>query len=351
MDPRTETYRRNQVILAELVLLALLFVFCSLVVRSTYFEVNPELLGSAIMVDLTFTASVCHWLLGIRLAGLPRWTFVPVLAIGLGIGRVLLPASLANVGKFSLVAVALVECSALLLAVVNIRKIARAVRVARRAGGNGFDALEGALLTLAPSAPGFVSYARFELQIWTMCFAGWLFARRPADGPGVFTHHKQPHWFALVGVLMFLVVVEGVVAHVLLDAYHFTTTKWIFAAMSGYALVWLLGDLQALRVYRSSIRARNDEVILDLRIGARGHATILVHNIASVEIGAWEKAGPDEELFVLFGKANVKLSFHAPNAYKPAIGGEKRIRTLLTQIDDPERFRDELTCFESACPL
>lgn len=342
MDPRTETYRRNQVILVELLLLALLVSFCSLVVRSTYFRTDPELFGTAIMVDLTLTASVCHWLLGIRLAGLPRWTLVPMLALGLAIGRALLPADLANVGTFSLVAVAVVECSALLLAVFNIRKIARVVRVARRTGSNGFDALEGALLALAPSAPGFVSYARFELQIWTMCFAGWLFARRPADGPGVFTHHKQPHWFTLVGVLMFLVVIEGVVAHVLLDAYHFTRTKWIFAAMSGYALVWLFGDLQALRVYRSSIRARNDEVVLDLRIGARGHATIPVRNIASVEVGTWDKASPDEALFVLFGKPNVKLSFHVPTAYKPAIGAEQRVRTLLTQIDEPERFKRQL---------
>ena len=351
MDERASLYRRNQILVVELLLLASLVAFSCVMSRSAYIQAEPALIGNAIMVDLTFTATLCHYLLGIRLAGLPAWTAIPVLASGLGIGRMLLPSELAQTGTFSLIAIALMECSALLFAGVNVRKLARAVRAARRAGEDGFDALEGALLSLMPSAPWLVSYARFELQIWTMCFAGWSFARRPADGPGVFTHHREPHWFAIVGVFLFLVMVEALVVHVLLHTYHFNTAKWIFAAMSGYALVWLLGDLQALRVYRSSIRTRDGGPILELRIGARGHATIPVRNIASVEVGSWEKAGPDEELFVLFGKANVKLSLHAPNAYKPAIGGEKHVTTLLTQIDDAEGFRAAIARCAAACPL
>jgi len=330
--------RRKQVLVSELLLLTALITFCFFMARSTYLRADPQLIGTAIMIDLTFTASLCHWLLGIRLGGLPRWTLVPTFALGLAVGRALLPASIANTGAFSLVAIAVLECSALLVATVNLRKIARSVAAARRAGDNTFDALEAALLALAPSVPGLASYARFELQIWTMCCAGWFMTPRPAPGPGVFTHHKEPHWFALVGVLAFMVTVEGILAHVLLEAYHFTTTKWIFAASSGYALVWLFGDLQALRVYRSAIRGHT----LELRIGARGHATIALRNIASVELGAWAEADADEALFVLFGKANVKLSFHEPNTYKPAFSGAKRVRALLVQIDEPERFRTAL---------
>ena len=342
--------RRNQVMLVELLLLALLVSFCWLMARSSYFRAEPELIGTAIMVDLTFTASVMHGLLGIRLGGLPHWTIVPVLALGLAIGRAILPAELANLATFSLVAVALVECSALVLAIVNIRKIVRTVKAAKRAGADAFDALESALLGLAPSAPGLVAYARFELQIWTMCFAGWFLAPRPANGPGVFTHHKEPHWFTLVGLLSFLVLMEGMLAHWVLHNYHFHTAKWIFAALSGYSLVWLFGDLQALRVYRSSIRTRDGEPTLHLRIGARGHATIPLRNVACVEVGTWDQPGPEEALFVLVGKANVRLSFHEPNAYKSAFGGEKRVRTLLTRVDDPEGFRSELKRCELACP-
>jgi hypothetical protein len=342
MHGGAETYGRRQVIVVELFLLTLLVSFCWLMAGSSYLSAQPQLFATAIMVDLTFTAALCHWLLGIRRAGLARWTVLPVLAGGLALSRALLPSQSASTGTFALVIVAVLEGSALLLAALNIRKLLRELRAARRAGANAFDAFESALLTLAPSAPWLVAYARFELQIWTMFFMGWWLAPRPPDGPAVFTHHKERHWYALVGIFTFLVAVEGVLAHWLLHVYGFTTAKWLFTAGSAYALVWMLGDLQALRVYRSSIREQQREHSLSLRIGARGHSTIAVSNIAHVELGEWDKAGPGEELFVLFGKANVKLSLHAPNAYKPAFGGEKRIRTLLTQIDEPERFKRTL---------
>lgn len=303
--------------------------------RSSYMSTDPQLFGTAIMIDLTLTAAACHWFLGIRRPGLPRWSVVPLLAIGLGFGRVLFPADIARTGTFSLVAIALVECAALLVAAANLRKIVRTVRLQRAAGINGFDALEAALCALAPSAPWFASYARFELQIWSMCFAGWFVSPRPPRGPGVFTHHKEPHWFALVGVFAFLVAVEAVLAHLLLGAYHFTTAKWVFAASSVYALIWMFGDMQALRVYRSLLEGHT----LHLRMGARGHATIPLRNIASIELGSWDKAGPDEALCVVFGSANVKLTFREPNAFKPAFGAEQHVRTLLLQIDDPLRLK------------
>ena len=343
LEPRLKT----TAICGEVVLLAALVVFAWQVARSALLESHPQLFGYAIMVDLTATASVCHWLLGIRLGGLPRWTFIPLIALGLALSRALLPADVGATGTFALVALAVVECSALVLLVVNLRKITREVRVARASGTNGFDALEAALLQLAPSSPRLVAYARFELQLWTMFVLGWFWKRRPADGPHVFTHHKARSWFAIVGLLAFLVVVEAAALHWILHAHPFTATKWIALALSFYGFIWLIGDLQALRVYRSSICEKNGQLVMDLRMGARGHADIPLSNIACVETGAWEHAGTGEELLVLYGHANVKLSFHAPNLYKPMFGGAKHIRALLTQFDDPEALKRAL-CASSA---
>lgn len=343
LEPRI----RTAAICSEVVLLAALVVFTWQVARSALLEAHPQLFGYAILVDLTFTASVCHWLLGIRLAGLPRWTFIPLVALGLALSRALLPADVGATGPVALVALAVVEGSALVLLAVNLRKITREVRAARARGTNGFDALEAALLQLAPSSPRLVAYARFEIQLWTMFVLGWFWRRRPADGRHVFTHHKANSWFAIVGLIAFLVVVEAAAVHWILHTYHFTAAKWIASASSFYAFVWLIGDLQALRVYRSSLREKDGQLVLDLRMGARGHADIALSNIAGVETGAWEQAGTGEERLVLCGPANVKLSFHAPNLYKPMFGGAKQIRALLSQIDDPEAFKRAL-CASSA---
>jgi hypothetical protein len=329
--------RRNVAISIELPLLAALAAFCWWAARSQLLQREPELISLAIMFDLTVTASCCHWLLGIRRAALPLWTFLPLLAGGLALSDVLLPDSAGDAATLALLGVAVVECTALTFAAVKLRKIVHAFRAERRAGSERFDAFERALLTAAPSAPWLASYARFELQVWTMFAIGWFLEKRPADGSNVFTHHRASSWSTIIGVLVFMTVVEGAVLHCVLHMYHFTTIKWIMSGLSFYAVVWLLGDLQALRVYRSSLHNRRGVPTLDLRMGARGHAQIPLRNISSVEVGSWDPTAGEARL-VLHGKANVKLSFHAPNAFKPMFGAEQQVRSLLTQVDDPDEF-------------
>lgn len=339
LSPHTQLkHHRPGALVIELLLLVSLVTVSWLVAHSPLLEAEPQLISLAIMVDLTVTAALCHWLLGVRRGGLARWTFIPLLAVGLFIGHALLPADAPTV-RFTIVLLALVESSGLVLLVVNVRKLARAYRVARRCGDNGFDAFESALLTLAPASPTLMSYVRFEVQLWTMCLVGWRFERQPRNGPNVFTHHRTSHWFALLGVLIFLVLVEGLLTHVILHSYHYDTTKWVLSALSLYGLAWLVGDLQALRVYRSCIRDVQGWPTLELRVGARAHAQIPLHNIASVELGVWERAGSGEASVILIGKANVRLAFHVPQSVKMAFGPAKPVRALLLQVDEPETFR------------
>ena len=52
-----------------------------LVTNSRYFDAEPALIGYAVVFDLTLTAAACHWFLGIRLAGMPTWSLLPLLAL------------------------------------------------------------------------------------------------------------------------------------------------------------------------------------------------------------------------------------------------------------------------------
>jgi len=174
-------------LLIELSLLVALLVFTWLVASSVLFQSAPELFGYAIMVDLTLTASACHEWLGIRRGGLPRWTFIPLIAVGLAISRVLVPDAVRGTGVVAPTAVALVECSVLVVLAIHVHKITRHVRAARAAGTDSFDALEVALLEPAPFSPRSAAHARLERQLWTLFLLGWFWKRRPADGPDVFT--------------------------------------------------------------------------------------------------------------------------------------------------------------------
>jgi hypothetical protein len=158
----------------------------------------------------------------------------------------------------------------------------------------------------------------------------------------VFTHHKAPQWFTIAGVIIFLVTIEGVLIHFILQSYHYDIAKWLMSASSLSLVVWLLHDMRALSVERSRVCREHGAAKLELRIGARLHAAIPLDNIARIEIGAWDAAGPDEAIVVLFGKANVRLTFHQPHAVKPAFAGEKHVHSLLIQVDDPEAFQRAL---------
>jgi len=326
----------------ELIILAALVLLSWQVVNSELLTLEPELVGVAVLVDLTLTAALCHYLLGVRRGGLLAWTIIPVMILGVITSRLLLPKHIGRDGALPLLGAALVECCVLGLAVFRVRTIRRGYLAAKRTGAETFDALEAGFLALAPSMPLLAAWARLEFQLWSLFFVGWAFKRRPARGPNVFTHHRQSHWFTILGVLLFLVLMEGSIVHWWLHSSGHTVAKWLVFAVHFYGVVWLVGDLQATRVYRSSLVLKDGEPTLDVRIGLRGSAQVRLSNIAEVTTGSWDKVGQDEGLIALQGTANVRLSFVAPNPYKPVLGAPKPVRSLLIHIDDPDAFKRTL---------
>ncbi len=299
--------------------------------------------GYAILLNLTLGTALCHWLIGVRLGGAPAWTLIPLLAIGLALGRLLLPAEIASTGTLPLVALALVEGAVLVLVVVRLRAIIRAYRLAKRAGAESFDALEMGVLELAPQAPGVAAWVRLELQLWALMLVGWFFKPMPADAPKVFTHHRESGWFGFVGVLCFVLLIEGALVHWWLHASGYIVAKWVLFALHVYTFVWLIGDAQAIRIYRSSLRKLGDHWFLFLSVGLRQRARIAVSDVAEVTTGGSDKAGEGELLAVVQGAANVRLAFRTPANVRPMLGAAKPTQSLLLQVDEPEDFRAALS--------
>lgn len=325
----------------EVMVLGALVLLSWRVVNSEVVALQPELVGAAVLLDMTLTAALCHYLLGVRLGGLLAWTIIPVMVLGVITTRLLLPPHIGRGGVLPLAGAALVECSVLVLVMFRIRTIRRAFVEAKRGGAETFDALECGFLALAPSMPVLAAWARLELQLWSLFFVGWAFKPRPTRGSHQFTHHRQSHWFTILGVLLFLVLIEGALVHWWLHTSGHTVAKWILFAVHAYGVVWLVGDMQATRLYRSAIVTRNGEPILDVRIGLRGSAQVPLPHIGEVTVGSWNKAGEGEGegLIALQGTANVKLSLAEPGSYKPVLGASRSVRALLLHVDEPDAFK------------
>jgi hypothetical protein len=322
-------------IAADVVGLGALWATSIAIAHSALLAESPELVAPAILFDLTLTAALCHALVGVRLGRLPAWTVLPVVAAGLALGRAILPDGLAGAGYLALVLVAAVEVALLGVAAGRVRQLARTFRAARQAGSDRFDALEQVVRTLVPFAPRVAAFVRLEFEVWFLLLAGWRLRPGGDGGERVFSHHRECGWLMLAGVLVFLVIVEGAVVHVLLARAGYVLVTWVMLALQAYGLVWIAADVQALRVRPTVLRAG----ALDVRIGLRARARVPLADIADVELGSWPTTGPDEVALSVTGPANVRITLRQPVEVKRALRPSIRAHVLLVQVDEREMFR------------
>lgn len=329
---------RPKVLIADAGLLIAIFTASAFIVNSTLMAQSPELIGLGIFIDLTITAGFFHWLVGVRFGRLPLWTILPVVVVGWLLSRLILPVEVAPSGAFPLIVASAIELSVIGLAIFRISKLVRAIREAKREGLARFDAFEAGLTAVMPKVPRLAGYVRMEIEIISLFLFGWFCRRRVSDNAQAFTHHREPSWFAVMSVLVFLSLVEaGLIEWLFLRAEYFTA-MWIALAVHVYTLMWLIGDAQAFRLYPTLLREDKQKgLMLDIRMGIRARAQVEVANIANVERGEWNKSqGPEEGFANVFGPANLRISLERPVQFKSIFRRPRQVRTLLLQIDEPD---------------
>jgi hypothetical protein len=331
-------------------LLVALFGASAFIAKSQLTALAPELIGSAVLIDLVLTSAICHWTIGVRLGGLPAWTTVPVAAAGLAISRTILPSGVGDAGTLPLAALVAVEGATLLLMVTRVATILGAFRAARATGAGRLCALEAGLVALGPHMAPLARWVRLELEVWGFFLFGWSLQARVPRLATAFSHHKDAGWSAIAGVFAVLLVVEGAVVHLWLAHTGHAAAMWIALALHVYGFVWIVGDALALCVNRTCLLSGQNgaEPILELRVGIRARGRFPILSVVEVRTGTWDAVGPDEELVRVSGSANVKLVFQRPVEFKRMLGAPVETRGLLLQVDDPDRFERELTAILTA---
>jgi hypothetical protein len=129
-------------------------------------------------------------------------------------------------------------------------------------------------------------------------------------------------WTPIVGVFVFLGVVETL-------GLHWVLGLWWLTALSAASIVWLVVDAIALRVNRIVVDA--DRVVLG--VGLRWHAIVPRSAIAAVErvnevpLGAVDLKVIDPA---------VLLTLHAPVTVRGMLGRRRRGERLVVSADDPD---------------
>jgi hypothetical protein len=221
----------------------------------------------------------------------------------------------------------------------------RATRLVRagRARAEGGDDFLGAMQSAAGEVLGAGRIAvalGYEAAVLGHA-VGLAPARRAGTDDSVFTHHRDCAYGAVVAAVLLAGTVEIVAVHLLLARWS-VAAAWVVSAASLYAGVWVVGDLRACGVRRTTLGGDG----ATFRVGLRWTVAVPYDAIERVErIGGERTADAVAKplRLTLIGAPGVRVHLRrAVTAHGP-YGLRRPAQVLEVGIDDAGTFSQRLT--------
>lgn len=316
---------RRASLLAIAAALAVVYTALYAIVGSAMFARAPSQLAIAVTFDLTVTATLIVWWLGVRRGVLPRLAAMLTFALGAFIARRWVPEAPLTA---LLVVGGAVEMFAAGWLLVRIRHVVRGARAVRRdrPDDGPISALEAGL-TAARFPAWFVAIASNELAVVWLAVTGW-FRRAPrASQTTTPLAMRGSGWISIASVMGFVIAVESVAAHIAIDRLS-PIAAWIATASSAYMLLWLVADAHAIRLYPCTLR----DGALHIRIGVRWRATVPLAAITQItQITSVPKGAANLALL----EPTVLITTREPIELRALFGIRRRADRIALTIDDP----------------
>ncbi|HUJ25616.1 MAG TPA: hypothetical protein VLW85_06345 [Myxococcales bacterium] len=165
---------------------------------------------------------------------------------------------------------------------------------------------------------------RTELSLFWYALFSW-----GRKAPAGFTAYKRAGWPAIYAAVLIMVFAEGLPLHFVLPR------GWamLSAALHVYTVLWVVGDLRAMKLRPIEVRGG----LLHLRIGLRWQADIPLRDVS---IGS---AGTRGLKLGVIGSPNLVLKLARPVKLEGPYGITKTSDTLLLQVDDPSALSRALS--------
>jgi len=292
---------------------------------------NPDVIAGALTLDLTLLVPLLYYLLLVRLRGWPVVTVLPVFLISVLAAGWLIPETQHRVLDLVYYAAALAELALIMVIAYKALQLRKAYRERAAAGLDVYESLrESACAVLGPLAGGALAY---EATLGYYAVVGWT--RSPTVGPRSFTAYREVAYIPLMVAAMIALVVETVGVHFLLRLWS-PVAAWIVTGISLYTLIWLIGDIHAVRLRPIEICGET----LHLRLGLRWTATIPLASIECVrDPGGEVKASKKDHLkALLLGGPNRRIQLAGPVRVVGLYGLTRQVTTIDLHVDDPARF-------------
>ena len=312
-----------------------LFGILILLIQSS-FPSGKGTLSLAITVDLLLTVPLVYFLL-INKTAIPKTTVIPVMIAGLLIGSYFLPKeSQTYLVLFKTWALPVIEVSILAFVIIKVRL---AVRSYKRVKGNSpdfFSALKSTCYEILPDK--LVQPFATEIAVIYYGFINW---KRRELQENEFTYHKKSGTPALLGVFIFMILIETFALHLLVGSWNIIAA-WVLTGLSTYTAIQVFGFVKSLSRRPVTINKSS----LTLRYGILYEAEISFSDIETIELSKkpLQKNEMTSTLSPLgdLESHNVIIYLNKVHELAGLYGMKKKFKVLGLHVDEPVKFEKEM---------
>jgi hypothetical protein len=298
---------------------------------------HPEVLAGAVLLDVVIVVPLVYFLLFLRGKKWPVG-LVPVFLLSLVGASLVLPGDYRQLLPHVRLLALPVELALVGFLLWRVRRIFAGLG----AGGAETDVLDRLYQSFCRVLPNLrlASVLAYELSVLYYGLLSWR--RRPeAIAQNSFSYHRNSGYSTLILTLMFVSVVEIVGMHLVVRLWS-GTVAWVLSALGAYAVLWMAGDYQAVRL--RPVVATDDALLV--RMGLRWSVSIPYTQIEQVQPFAREassKRTPGYLHAALLTDPQVVLVLRGPVRARGPYGIEKEVQRVGLAVDEADRLRAVLT--------
>ena len=293
---------------------------------------RPDLLAVGLLADLVLLVPLAFAVLVARPRALSWWTLAPV--VGLSAVGAWLVVPDPHRGALEAVGVAVPVLEVALAAAV----VAGLVRRAGRGEGDAYDRLRASAERVLPSAAA--RALAYELAVFRYALGPGLEAATSGEA---FPSRRSSGYGAVlagVGVAGALEVVGG---HVLVSHLWGGTAALVHLLVSGYGLVWLVGDWRALGSRVTVLEGGGDgPAVLRVRCGLRWSVDVALEDVETVYHVRRGLPGDRPAVVATPGAPRFALDLRRPVQAVGPYGRRKAVTRVAVGADDPDRFLEAI---------
>lgn len=312
--------------------LLLIILFLILLPTTDSFSNAPGEFSLGILLDLIITIPVVYFLI-IRKTKIPNFTVIYVFILGLVLAGFLIPIEHQQVlSQVKLIAIPLIEIG--IVGTVFYKMTALRTSLKKTKGVDFYDRLITACQEIFPSRIG-------RILATEIAVGYYLFSpqKRNQDNEQGFTYFKRSGIKTVVSVLLFLLVIETIVVHVLVAKWHLTVA-WVLSFIGLYTMLQVIAILRSLNQRLISINGESKELIL--RYGFGCQTKIPFSAIDKIEkYHSSIEQNKDHvylSLFDLLDTNNLTIHLKSEQVLHKIYGIDKKYKSISLFMDEKERF-------------